>query len=244
MVQLSQPYMTTGKTIALTVQTFVGRVMFLIFDTLSRFVIAFLPRSSRLLISWLPSLSAVILELKKRKSVTTSTFSPSICHEVMGPDTRILVFLIFSLKPALLLLLLHSHQEAFQFLFTFCHQSGIILISEVVVILPPILIPACNSSSLAFLMMGSAYRLNKQGDGRQPCTPFSILNQAVVPYKILTVASRSAYRFQTTGSIIRVYVVSHSSLHLGCHSFTLSPFEGFTLHFSFPNEIKEQLFKC
>ena len=90
--QLSRPYMTTGKTISLTIQTFVGRVMFLIFNILSRFVIAFLPRSNRLLISWLQSLSAVILELKMRKSVTTSTFSPSICHEVMVPDAMILIF--------------------------------------------------------------------------------------------------------------------------------------------------------
>ena len=75
MVQLSQSYVTPGKTIALTIRTFVGRVMSLLFNILSRFVIAFLPRSSRLLISWLQSLSAVILEPKKRKSVTTSTFS-------------------------------------------------------------------------------------------------------------------------------------------------------------------------
>ena len=90
--------MTTGKTIALTIQTFVGRVMCLLFNILSRFFIAILPRSKCLLISWLQSASAVILEPKKRKSVTTSTFSPSICHEVMGLDAMILVFLIFSFK--------------------------------------------------------------------------------------------------------------------------------------------------
>ena len=78
--------MTTGKTIALTRWTFVGKVMSLLFNTLSRFVIAFLPRSKHLLISWLQSPSAVILETKKIKSVTASTFYPSICHEVMGPD--------------------------------------------------------------------------------------------------------------------------------------------------------------
>jgi len=77
--------MTSGKTTALTIQTFVGRVMSLLFKTLSRFVIAFQLRSSHLLISWLQSPSTVILEPKKRKSVTTYTFSPSICHEVMGP---------------------------------------------------------------------------------------------------------------------------------------------------------------
>ena len=91
-VQLSQPYVTTGKTIALTIWTFIGRVMSLLFNTLSRFVIAFLPRSKHFLISWLQSPSAVILEPKKMKSVTTSMFYPSIWHEVMGQDAMILVF--------------------------------------------------------------------------------------------------------------------------------------------------------
>ena len=86
MVQLSHLYMTTGKNITLTVQTFVSKVMSLLFNILSRFVISFLPRSKHLLILWLQSLSAVILELKKIKSVTVSTFFPSICYEMMGPD--------------------------------------------------------------------------------------------------------------------------------------------------------------
>ena len=84
--------MTAGKTIALTIQNFVGKVLSLLFNMLSRLVIAFLPRSKCLLVSWLQSPSAVILELQKIKSVTVSTVSPSICHEVMGPDARILVF--------------------------------------------------------------------------------------------------------------------------------------------------------
>ena len=91
-VQLSHPYMTTGKTIALTRQTFFGKVISLLLNMLSRLVIIFLPRSKHLLISWLQSLSAVILEPKKIKSDTVSTVSPSICHEVMGPDAIILVF--------------------------------------------------------------------------------------------------------------------------------------------------------
>ena len=81
--------MTTGKIRALTIWTFVGKVMSLLFNTMSRFIIASLPRSKHLLILWLQSPSAVILELKKIKSVTVSTFSPSICHEVMGPDAVI-----------------------------------------------------------------------------------------------------------------------------------------------------------
>ena len=92
MVQISHPYMTTGKTIALSRQTFVDKVMSLLFNMLSRMVIAFLPRSKSLLISWLQSLSAVILEPKKIKSVTVSIVSPSICHEVLGPGAIILVF--------------------------------------------------------------------------------------------------------------------------------------------------------
>ena len=88
-VQLSHPYMTTGKTIALTKQTFVDKVMSLLFNMLSRLVITSLPRSKRLLISWLQSQSAVILEPPKIKSATVST---SICHQVMGPDAIILVF--------------------------------------------------------------------------------------------------------------------------------------------------------
>ena len=91
-VELSHSYMTTGKTIALTRQTFVGKVMSLFFNMLSRLVITFLPRSKRLLISWLQSPSAVILEPKKIKSDTVSTVSLSISHEVMGPDAMILVF--------------------------------------------------------------------------------------------------------------------------------------------------------
>ena len=85
-VQLSHPYMTTGKTIALTRQTFVGKVMSLLFNMRSRLVITFLPRSKRLLISWLQSPSALILEPPKIKSATVSNVSPSICHEVMGPE--------------------------------------------------------------------------------------------------------------------------------------------------------------
>ena len=98
-VPFSHPYMTTGKTIALTRQTFVDKVMSLFFNMLSRLVTAFLPRSKHLLISWLQSPSAVILEPPKIKSVTVSTVSPSICHEVMGLDARISVFWMLSFKP-------------------------------------------------------------------------------------------------------------------------------------------------
>ena len=92
MVQLSHLYLTTGKMVDLTRQAFVGKVMSLLFNMLSRFVIAFLPRSKRLLISWLQSPSAVMLEPKKTKPVTVSIVFPSICHEVMGPEAMIFVF--------------------------------------------------------------------------------------------------------------------------------------------------------
>ena len=92
MVQLSHPYMPTGKTIALTRRIFVGKVMSLLFNMMSRFIIAFLPRSKCLLISGLQSPTAVILEPRKIKSVTVSTVSPSICHEVMGPEATNFVF--------------------------------------------------------------------------------------------------------------------------------------------------------
>ena len=92
MVQLSHPNMTTGKTIALTIQTFVGKVISLLYNMLSTFGIAFLPRSKYLLISWLQSPSTVILETPQMKFLTVAIVSPSICHEMMGPDAMILVF--------------------------------------------------------------------------------------------------------------------------------------------------------
>ena len=100
MVQFSNPYMTTGKTIVLTTQTFVGKVMSLLFNTLSRFVIAFLTKSKCLLISWLQSPFAMILEPKKIKSASLSFLPPSICHEMMGLGAMILVFWTLSFKQA------------------------------------------------------------------------------------------------------------------------------------------------
>ena len=111
-VHLSHLYMTTGKTIALIIWTFVGKMMSLLFNLLSRFVIAFLPRSKGLLISWLQSPSALILETKKMNSLTVSTVSPSICHEVIGPDAMIFVVWMLSLKASFFTLLFHFHQEA------------------------------------------------------------------------------------------------------------------------------------
>ena len=113
------------KNHSLTRWTFVGKVMSLLFNMLSRLVIIFLSMSKHLLISWLQSPSAVILEPQKIKSATVS---PSICHEVMGPDAMILVFWMLSFFT----LLFHFHQEALQFFFTFCHKGGVICISEII----------------------------------------------------------------------------------------------------------------
>ena len=115
-VQLSHSYMTTGKTIALTRWTFVGKVLSLLFNMLSMLVITFLPSSKHLLISWLQSLSAVILESPKIKSLTVSTVSPSISHEVMGPDAMILVFWMLSFKPTFSLSLSLSSRGSLCFL--------------------------------------------------------------------------------------------------------------------------------
>ena len=163
-VQLSHPYMTTGKTIALTRWTFLGKVMSLLFNMLSRVVITFLPRSKCLLISWLQSPAAVIWGPIKIKSATVSTVSPSICHEVMEPDAMILVLWMLSFKPTFSLF-------SFTFikrLFSSSSLSAIKVVSSaylrLLIFLLAILNLACASSSPSFLMMYSAYKLNKQGD--------------------------------------------------------------------------------
>ena len=168
----------------------------LLFNMLSRFVIAFLPRSKYLLISWLQSPSAVILEPKKRKSIAVSIVSPSICHEVMGQDAMILVFWMLSFKPAFSL-------SSFTVIKRLSSSSLIFPIRVIsyaylrsLISLLAILIPACVSSNLAFPMMYSAYRLNKRIDNIQPWhTPFPLWNQSVVTCQVLTVASWPAYRF-------------------------------------------------
>ena len=173
--------------------------MSLFSNTLSRFVVAFLPRSSCLLISWLQSQSTVILEPKKRKSVTASTFSPSSCLAELGPDVIILGFVclfvclffnIYSLNCFLLL----SSFTLIKRVFSSSLLSVIRVVSStylrLLMFLLLILIPAYNSSSPAFLIMCSVYRLSKQGANKQPCcAPFSILNNSIVPYKVVTVAS-------------------------------------------------------
>ena len=128
-VQFLHPFMTTRKTTALTRWTFVGKIISLLFNMQSRFVIAFLPRNKCLLISWLQSPSAVILKSKKMKSVTVSIVSPSICHEVMGLDATIFAFGMLSFKPAFSLPF-HFHQEALQFIKIFIIKISFISSSK------------------------------------------------------------------------------------------------------------------
>ena len=145
MVQLSHPYMTTGKTIALTGWTFVGKVMSLLFNMLSRFIIAFLSRNKRLLISSLQLTSAVILEPKKIKSVTASRFSSSISHEVMGLDAMFLGLSNVEFQASIFTFLFYPHQEALYFLplpLSFSAIYSIICITEVVDIFPGNLEPS------------------------------------------------------------------------------------------------------
>ena len=161
-----------GKNIALRIQTFSAK-LYVLFNTLSQSVIAFLPSSKHFLISCLQSLSAVILEPKKMRSVTDSNFYPSVCHEVVGPDAMILGFWMWSFKPAFLL----SSFTLIKRLHSSSLLSAIRMVSfaylRLLIFFPAILIPACNLSSLAFHMMYSAYKLNMQGDNMQPwCTPF------------------------------------------------------------------------
>ena len=120
----------------------------------------------------------------------------SICHEMMGPDAMILVFWILSFKPVFSFSSFSLIRSCFGSSLLFYHQSGIICISEVIDISPSNLDSSCASASLAFHMMYSAYKLNKQGDNIEHwCTPFPIWNQSVLPCLVLTVASWPAYRF-------------------------------------------------
>ena len=170
--------------------------MSLLFNMLSRLVIAFLLGSKCLLISWLQSASAVILEPKKIKSVIVSIVSPSIYHEVIGPDAMILVFWMLSFKSAFSL-------SSFSFIKRLFSSSSLYAMRVVssaylrlLIFLLAISIPDCASSSPAFHMMYSAYKLNKQGDNIQPWyIPFPILEPVCCSCPLQTVASWPAYRF-------------------------------------------------
>ena len=195
--------MTTGKTIALIRWTLVGKVMSLLLNILSRLLITFLPRSKHLLISWLQSPFAVILEPRKIKSATASTVSPSICYQVMGPDAMIFVFWMLSFKPTFSL-------PSFTFikrLFSSSSLSAIRVMSSAYLrllkflsaILIPAVLPPAQHFSWCIL-----HRSYKQRDNIQPWrTPFPIWNQFVVPCPVLTAASWPANKVsQKAGQVV------------------------------------------
>ena len=180
-----------------------GKVMSLFFNTLSRLVIALLPRSKCLLISWMQPPSSVILESKKIKSVTVFIVSPPTCHEVMGLDAMIFVFWMMSFNSAFSL----SSFTLIKRLFSFSSISSIRMVSytylRLFIFFPAILIPACDSSSLEFCMTYFAYKLNKQGDNIQPWhIPFPIWNQSVVLCPVITCFLNSIQVSQEAGQVV------------------------------------------
>ena len=201
-VQLSHPYITTGKTIALTRWIFVGKVVSLLFNVMSRLAITFLPKSKCLSISWLLSPSAVISEILPPPKIIINKLSHGFhCFPIYLPwsdGTRCndLSFWMLCFKPSFPL----SSFTFIKRLFSSSLLSTISVVSSAYLrllrFLQAILIPAFASSSPAFLMMYSVYKLSKPGDNIQPwCTPFPIWNQSVLPSPVLTVASLFAYRF-------------------------------------------------
>ena len=166
MVQHSPLYTTTGKTIALSTGPLLPKWCLVLLNMLSNVIIIFLPRSKSLFILWLQSPSVVIWEPKKIKFVPVTIVFPCICHELMGPDAIILVFWMLSFKPPFSLSLFTFIKR----LFCSSSLSAIKVVStaylRLLIFLLEILIPACASSSPAFHMMYSAYKLNKQGDSK------------------------------------------------------------------------------
>ena len=165
--------MTTEKNHSVDQVDSVSKVMSLLFNMLSKLIIAFPLRSKYLLISWLQSPSEVISEPKKIKPVTVSIISPSVCHGMMEPDAMILVLWMLSLKPTFSLSFFIKRLFSSSSLYSIRMVSS--AYQRLLIFSPAILIPACASSSLTFCMMYSAYKLNKQDDNRQPWhTPFPI----------------------------------------------------------------------
>jgi len=155
--------MALQKTIALTRWTFAGKVVSLLFNMLLRTVRALLTRSKCLLISWPHSPSPVILGYKKRKSVTVSIVSPSVCHKVKGLDAIVLAFWIFNFKPAFLLSSFTFIKRLFSSLLSTVRVVSSAYL-RLLIFLQAFLFPACVSFTLVFHLMYSAYKLNKQGD--------------------------------------------------------------------------------
>ena len=196
MVQCSHPYLTTGKTIALTRWTFVSKVMSLLFNTLSRFVTAFLPRSNSLF-NFMPTVTIYTdFGAQENKVCHCCHCFPPICHEVMGSVAIIFIIWMLSFKPVFPF----SFCTFIKRLFSSSSFSAIKVVSSayqrLLIYLLAIVIPAYASSSPTFHMIYSTYMFNMQSDDIQPWqTPFPIWNQFVVPGLVLTVACLPAYRF-------------------------------------------------
>ena len=200
---------------------FVGKVMSLLLNMLSRLVIVFLQRSKCLLIAWLQSPFVVIFEPPQIKSLTVSIVSPSFCHEGMGSDAIILVFWMLSFKSTFSL----SSFTFIKRLFSSSSLSAIRVVSSaylrLLIFLPAILIPAFASSSPAFHMMTSACKLNKQGDNIQPWhTPFLMWNQSVFPCPVLTVTSWLCTDFSgsRSGGLVFPSLPEFSTIYYDPHS--------------------------
>ena len=190
----SHPYMTTGKNIALTIWTFVGKVMSMLFNTLSRYVIAFLPRSEHLLILWLQSPSAVIFGAQENKVCHCFHCFPIYLSWSDGTGCMFLVFEWWVLSQ-----LFHSPLSLLSRVSLVPLLSAVRVVSSaylrLLIFLLAILIPACASSSPAFCMI-TLNKLNKQGDNIRPwCTSLLIWNQSIFPCPVLTVAPWPTYRF-------------------------------------------------
>ena len=188
--------MTIGKTVALTIQTFVGKMMFLLFNMLSRFIIAFLQRSKNLLI--FTAAITVLSDFGRQENKACHCFhcfpiylpwsDGTWCHDLsfLNVESQAKFSLSFTLNKRLFSSLSLSF---FSIRLTSAYLESLIFLLE-------ILIPACDSSRLTFLMMYSAYKLNKQGDNMHPwCTPFPIFNQSIVPCPVLIVASLPTHKF-------------------------------------------------
>ena len=207
------------------------------FEYVVKVVIAFLPRSKRVLISWLQSPCAVILEPKKIKSVTVSIVSPSICHEVMGLDVMIFIFWMLSFKTSFLLFSLTFIKR----LLSSTSLPAIKVMSSaylrLLIFLQAILIPVCALSSLASCKMCYTYKLNKQNDSIHPWRiPFPIWNQSIIPCQFLTVASWPAYRF------LRRQVWVNHSMNVYSTCFLLGPkYCSSTAVVSKPGEVQSSL---
>ena len=185
MVQISHPYMASGKTIALTIQTFVGKVISLLCSTLSRSVIAFFFPKEQASFNFMAAVTdRSDFGTQEKKICHYFHFLLSICHKVMRPDTITLVFWMLNFKSIFFLSCF-----ILKILFSFSLPYAIIMVSSTyvrfLIFLLAVLIPACDSSSLPFHMMCFAYKLNKQGDNMQPWhTPFPVWNQSVVPCQV------------------------------------------------------------